>query len=115
MAGYDGVMPASLPETYDDIDPSMYDADARLRFLDEQGIRAQVLYPNVGGFGNGYFLRLGDRDLVAQCVRAVQRLPHRLVQRRSRAAARGHRAAVLGRRPRPSPSCTAASRSATAR
>ena len=37
---------------------------ARLAFLDEQGIQAQVLYPNVGGFGNGYFLRLGDRELV---------------------------------------------------
>ena len=29
-----------------------------------------MLYPNVGGFGNGYFLRLGDRDLVDACVRA---------------------------------------------
>ena len=26
--------------------------------------------PMVGGFGNGYFLRLGDRDVVAMCVRA---------------------------------------------
>jgi predicted TIM-barrel fold metal-dependent hydrolase len=70
MAGHDGIMPASIPQTYDDIAPAMYDAEARLRFLDEQGIRAQVLYPNVGGFGNGYFLRLGDRELVAQCVMA---------------------------------------------
>ncbi len=70
MAGHDGVMPASIPETYADIDPAMYDAKARLEFLDAEGIDAQVLYPNVGGFGNGYFLRLGDRELVAQCVRA---------------------------------------------
>ena len=70
MAGHDGIMPASIPQTYDDIAPAMYDPVARLRFLDEQGIRAQVLYPNVGGFGNGYFLRLGDRELVAQCVMA---------------------------------------------
>jgi predicted TIM-barrel fold metal-dependent hydrolase len=70
MAGWDGIMPASVPPTYDDIAPSMYDAEARLVFLDEQGIRAQVLYPNVGGFGNGYFLRLGDRQLVDDCVRA---------------------------------------------
>ena len=70
MAGWNGVMPASIPNTYDDIHPSMYDATARLAHLDEQGIYAQVLYPNVGGFGNGYFLRLGDRDLVAACVRA---------------------------------------------
>ena len=70
MAGWNGIMPASIPNTFDDIAPSMYDAAARLGFLDEQGIHAQVLYPNVGGFGNGYFLRLGDRDLVAGCVRA---------------------------------------------
>ncbi|MCU1394966.1 MAG: hydrolase [Ilumatobacteraceae bacterium] len=70
MAGWDGVMPTSVPGTYDEIDPSMYDSAARLQFLDEQGIQAQVLYPNVGGFGNGYFLRLGDRELVAGCVRA---------------------------------------------
>jgi predicted TIM-barrel fold metal-dependent hydrolase len=70
MAGHDGIMPMSIPQTYDEIDPSMYDAHARLRFLDAQGIRAQVLYPNVGGFGNGYFLQLGDREIVTTCVRA---------------------------------------------
>jgi len=76
MAGFDGVMPVSIPKTFDEIPDAMYDADARLAFLDEQGIRAQVLYPNVGGFGNGYFLRLGDRDLVAQCVRAYNDFLH---------------------------------------
>jgi uncharacterized protein len=70
MAGHDGVMPVSVPATFEDIAPAMYDPAARLRFLDEQGIRAQVLYPNVGGFGNGYFLRLGDREVVSACVRA---------------------------------------------
>jgi predicted TIM-barrel fold metal-dependent hydrolase len=70
MAGWDGVLPASIPLTYDDIAPAMYDAKARVAKLDEEGIRAQVLYPNVGGFGNGYFLRLGDRALVRDCVRA---------------------------------------------
>ena len=103
-------MPASIPMTYDDI--ARVDVRRRRRgsqFLDEQGIHAQVLYPNVGGFGNGYFLRLGDRDLVAQCVRAYNDFLHRLVQRRPRPAARDHGAAVLGRRRSPSPSCTAAS------
>jgi len=76
MAGHDGVMPVSIPKTFDEIPETMYDADARLRFLDEQGIHAEVLYPNVGGFGNGYFLRLGDRDLVAQCVRAYNDFLH---------------------------------------
>jgi predicted TIM-barrel fold metal-dependent hydrolase len=69
MAGHDGVIP-DMPMTYDEIHPSMFDATARLQFMDEQGITAQVLYPNVGGFGNGYFLRMGDREVVAACVRA---------------------------------------------
>ena len=70
MAGWDGIMPLSTPRTFDDIAPSMYDPAARLALMDTEGIDAQILYPNVGGFGNGYFLRLGDRELVAQCVRA---------------------------------------------
>jgi predicted TIM-barrel fold metal-dependent hydrolase len=70
MAGWDGVLPASVPATFDEIDPAMYDPAARVRFLDREGIRAEVVYPNVGGFGNGYFLRLPDKDVVADCVRA---------------------------------------------
>jgi predicted TIM-barrel fold metal-dependent hydrolase len=70
MAGHDGVMPLSIPKTFDDIAPEMYDPDARLAFLDREGIHAEVLYPNVGGFGNGYFLNLGDQDFVMQCVAA---------------------------------------------
>ncbi|HEY3723004.1 MAG TPA: amidohydrolase family protein [Acidimicrobiia bacterium] len=70
MAGFDGVLPAKIPATYDEIAPAMYDAAARVRLLDEQGIEAQVLYPNVGGFGNGYFTRLGEPELVLACVQA---------------------------------------------
>ena len=68
MAGYDGVIP-EYPKTFDEIPATMWDAKARIGHLDAEGITAQVLYPNVGGFGNGYFLRLGDRELVAECVR----------------------------------------------
>ena len=70
MAGHDGVMPLSIPDTFADIHPAMYDPTERLAFLDREGIDAQVLYPNVGGFGNGYFLQLGDRAFVMECVRA---------------------------------------------
>ncbi len=69
MAGFDGVIPES-PATFDDIHPSMFDARERLAFMDEQGIDAQVLYPNVGGFGSGSWLRLGDMALVEECVSA---------------------------------------------
>ena len=87
MAGYDGVMPKSVPATFDEIHPSMYDAEARVTFMDEQGIAAQVLYPNVGGFGNAHFLQLPDQDLVRTCVQAFNDwvtdftsvAPHRLV------------------------------------
>lgn len=68
MAGYDGFIP-DHPKTYDEIPSSMWDATQRVKHLDEEGIGAQVLYPNVGGFGNGYFLKLGERDLVKECVR----------------------------------------------
>ncbi len=113
MAGWDGVMPTSVPATYDEIHASMYDSTARLQFLDEQGLQAQVLYPNVGGFGNGYFLRLGDRELVATCVRAYNDFltdwcsvaPDRLI---------AVTAIPFWDRDLPSRSCTAASSAATA-
>ena len=37
MAGWNGVMPVSVPPTFDDIAPSMYDARARVDFLDHAG------------------------------------------------------------------------------
>ena len=46
--------------TYEEIPPSAYDARARLSHMDGEGIYAQVLYPNVAGFGSAYFLKLGD-------------------------------------------------------
>ena len=87
MAGFDGVLPASVPATFDDIPASMYDGAARLRFLDEEGIDAEVLYPNVGGFGNGYFSTLADRSFALDLVRVYNDFltdwcsvaPHRLV------------------------------------
>jgi predicted TIM-barrel fold metal-dependent hydrolase len=38
--------------------------------MDEYGIHAQVLYPNVGGFGSGGFLKLKEPELMLECVRA---------------------------------------------
>jgi len=46
-----------------------YDATARLGWLDEQGIQAQVLYPNLLGFDAHVFLVLGA-DVALACVRA---------------------------------------------
>ena len=73
------------PLTYEDIAPAMYDAKARVAKLDEEGIQAQVLYPNVGGFGNGYFLRLGDAELVLStaCGRTTTSSPTGAAWRRT--------------------------------
>src|SRR5271154_2747285 len=43
--------------------PASYDAEARLGYLDEVGIWAQVLSPNVAGFGSQKFLSMDDGEL----------------------------------------------------
>jgi len=58
------------PKGYSDVHPGAFDADARLKYMDEMGIWAMVLYPNVGGFGAQQFLRLGDPELMLACVTA---------------------------------------------
>jgi len=69
MAGFDGSVPDS-PHGYDDIPKSAFDAGERLKHMDAEGIHAQVLYPNVGGFGSGGFLALKEPQLMLECVRA---------------------------------------------
>jgi predicted TIM-barrel fold metal-dependent hydrolase len=69
MAGHTG-SPPDFRSGYDDIPKAMYDAKARLAFMDEEKIHAQVLYPNVGGFGGAGYRRLADPELMLECVRA---------------------------------------------
>jgi predicted TIM-barrel fold metal-dependent hydrolase len=69
MAGFDGYLPDG-PATYEDMPKAAWDADARLQFMDSQGIRAQVLYPNIGGFGGGNWLSYGDPEYALEGVRA---------------------------------------------
>ena len=96
-AGWPDRFPSS-PKTMDDVPRAAWNAEARLEYLDEIGVWAQVMYPNVGGFGNQAFLKLKDADLQLACVRALQRLADRLVLGRPAPAARRHRDTVLGRR-----------------
>lgn len=58
------------PATYDDMHPGAYDANERIKYMDEMGIWAMVMYPNVAGFGNQQFLQLGDPELMLACVEA---------------------------------------------
>jgi predicted TIM-barrel fold metal-dependent hydrolase len=53
-----------------EIAPETKDPSARAAWMDLHGIHAQVLYPNVAGFGTGQYLSLHDRDLMLECVRA---------------------------------------------
>jgi predicted TIM-barrel fold metal-dependent hydrolase len=57
------------PKTFGEMHPGAYDAKARLRYMDEMGIWAMVMYPNVGGFGAQQFLKLGDPELMLTCVK----------------------------------------------
>jgi predicted TIM-barrel fold metal-dependent hydrolase len=62
--------PPEHPPTLDVVDRATWDADARLQRMDEYGIWAQVLYPNVAGFGAGKVLTIGDGELMLACVQA---------------------------------------------
>jgi predicted TIM-barrel fold metal-dependent hydrolase len=68
-AGWKAAMP-EFPPGYDAIHPAAYDAKARLELMDRRGVWAEVLYPNVGGFGGQRFLAMSDAELKLECVRA---------------------------------------------
>ncbi len=120
MAEFDGLLP-DHPATLADAVPAAWDARARLAHMDREGIYAQVLYPNVGGFGSGSFLSLQEPELMLECVRAYNDFlidwcsadPKRLlpimatpfwdvpacVVEIERCAARGHKGILFGSQP----------------
>jgi predicted TIM-barrel fold metal-dependent hydrolase len=69
QAGWPEKFP-SHPKTFDEAHPASYDAKARLALMDELGIWAQALYPNVGGFGSQLWKTLDPQELAFDCVRA---------------------------------------------
>ena len=111
----------SVPPTLADAHPASYDAAERLKVMDASGIYAEVLYPNVGGFGSTVFLKSKDPELVLECVRAyndflidwIQPAPERFVpvaalpfwdvpasvKEIERAASIGHRAVLFSGAP----------------
>ncbi|MAG30330.1 MAG: amidohydrolase [Deltaproteobacteria bacterium] len=52
----------------EDVHEACYDMKARVSLLDEFGIFAQILYPNVAGFGSQNFMKIEDDDLRRACA-----------------------------------------------
>ena len=69
MAGWHEY-PPKRPQRIEQVDKSLYEANARLAKMDDYGIYAQILYPNVAGFGAGKYLGLQDPELMLACVQA---------------------------------------------
>ncbi len=45
------------PDAYEQVDESTFDAQARLKIMDDLNVWAQVVFPNVAGFGSGSVAR----------------------------------------------------------
>ena len=69
MAGWSDY-PPSHPRRFADADPVAWDATKRLGLMDDYGIHAQVLYPNVAVFNAKSIVGMADPDLQLACVRA---------------------------------------------
>lgn len=69
QAGYE-FKPPKYPPRIEDADPRTWQAEGRLAAMDEYGIHAQVLYPNVAGFGGGRFADAKNSDLSLMLIRA---------------------------------------------
>jgi predicted TIM-barrel fold metal-dependent hydrolase len=79
--------PPYHPPSLDVVDKALYDNESRLKLMDEYGVYAQVLYPNVAGFGAGRFTDLQDAELSLLLLQAYNNFltdwcavaPHRLI------------------------------------
>lgn len=69
MFGWDEPFP-SAPPRLADTHPATWQFDARLAAMDESGIRAAVLYPNIAGLFLDPFVDHPDRDLAHAHIRA---------------------------------------------
>jgi uncharacterized protein len=68
VAGWKGPFP-SHPSTLEEADPACFEAESRLRHMDETGIFAQVLYPNLIGFESHAFINQLGPEMALDCVR----------------------------------------------
>lgn len=69
LAGTRFACAEDMPRSFTELDPSLWDADRRLAFMDATGVHAQVLYPNVAAFALHLLSGMEDRELSQECVR----------------------------------------------
>lgn len=62
--------PPKFPATLDLVDPRIWQPEGRLEIMDAYGIHAEVLYPNVAGFGAGRYTDFGDMELALLLLQA---------------------------------------------
>jgi uncharacterized protein len=62
--------PPHHPRTWADTDPTTWDANRRAAMMDDYGVSAQLLYPNVAVFNAKTILGIDDATLQLDCVRA---------------------------------------------
>ena len=62
--------PPGHPPTLEEADPACWQAHPRLERLDQYGIQSQILYPNLVGFQSEVFMKMKERELGLECVRA---------------------------------------------
>jgi predicted TIM-barrel fold metal-dependent hydrolase len=68
-AGWHEHLP-SHPRVFSEVPDTMWSAAGRVRALDEHGVAAQVLYPNILGFSINTLLSVGDPSFHLACVQA---------------------------------------------
>lgn len=69
QAGWGQAFP-SHPPTFAEAHPASFESTARVKLMDELGIYAQALYPNVGGFGSQLWRTMENQEFALDCVRA---------------------------------------------
>ena len=67
MAGFDGTMP-DHPLTYEDIPKPTYDSSARIEYMNDLGIYAQVIYPNLISMLTQFLLEHEEQTFVLECL-----------------------------------------------
>lgn len=61
--------PPSFPPTLAEADPASYDGALRVERMDQSGITAEVIFPNLYGFQIHAFLGMSDPELRLNCIR----------------------------------------------